>query len=89
MPTMWWGWKGKKLMKYIDLPNSEIVALIDEWIHSERDRAIMKRRWIDGLVFSKIAEEFDMSDKQVIRIVYQCEERLFKHINLEKGDDLK
>lgn len=76
-------------MKYIDLPNSEIVALIDEWIHSERDRAIMKRRWIDGLVFSKIAEEFDMSDKQVIRIVYQCEERLFKHMNLKKGDDLK
>ena len=49
----------------------------------------MKRRWIDGLVFSKIAEEFDMSDKQVVRIVYQCEERLFKHMNLEKGDDLK
>lgn len=89
MPTMWRRRKGKKLMKYIDLPNSEIVALIDEWIHSERDRAIMKRRWIDGLVFSKIAEEFDMSDKQVIRIVYRCEERLFKHINLEKGDDLK
>ena len=31
--------------------NSQIRALIDEYIHSERDRAILKRRFIDGICF--------------------------------------
>ena len=50
-----------------------------KWIHSERDRAIMKRRLIDGLTFEKLAEEFDMSVRQIKRIVYKCSESLFKH----------
>jgi len=59
--------------------NSHIAELIDEWIHSERDRAIMKRRLIDGLTFERLAEEFDMSVRQVKRIVYKCSDSLFKH----------
>lgn len=65
---------------YINLSNSEISALIDEWIHNERNRAIMKRRLCDGTIYSKIAEEFDMSDKQIMRIIYKEQERLFRHI---------
>lgn len=63
----------------IEYSNSQIADLIDEWIHSERDRAIMKRRLIDGLTFEKLAEEFDMSVRQIKRIVYKCSECLFKH----------
>jgi DNA-directed RNA polymerase specialized sigma24 family protein len=63
----------------IEYSNSQIADLIDEWIHSERDRAIMKRRLIDGLTFEKLAEEFDMSVRQIKRIVYKCSESLFKH----------
>jgi DNA-directed RNA polymerase specialized sigma subunit len=59
--------------------NSHIAELIDEWIHSERDRAIMKRRLIDGLTFERLAEEFDMSVRQIKRIVYKCSDSLFKH----------
>ena len=64
----------------IEYSNSQISELIDEWIHSERDRAIMKRRLIDGLTFEKLAEEFDMSVRQIKRIVYRCSDNLFKHI---------
>ena len=63
----------------IEYSNSQIADLIDEWIHSERDRAIMKRRLIDGLTFEKLAEEFDMSVRQIKRIVYKRSECLFKH----------
>lgn len=63
-----------------DYTNSQISALIDEYIHSERDRAILKRRLIDGVCFEPLAEEFDMSDKQIKRIVYKLQEQLFKHL---------
>lgn len=64
----------------IDLPNSQIEQLIDEWIHSERDRSILKRRLIDGICYEPLAEEFDLSAKQIRNIVYKAEAVLFKHI---------
>lgn len=60
--------------------NSRIRELIEEYVHSERDRAILKRRLIDGIKFEKLAEEFDMSDKQIKRIVYKLQEELFQHL---------
>ena len=63
-----------------DYTNSQIDHLIDEYIHSARDRNILKRRLIDGICFEPLAEEFDMSDRQIRRIVYKLQEQLFKHI---------
>lgn len=60
--------------------NSQICALIDELIHSERDRKILKRRLIDGICFEPLAEEFDMSVRQMKNIVYKLQERLFRHV---------
>ena len=60
--------------------NSQISALIDEWIHSERDRRILKRRLIDGIAFEPLAEEFLMSPRQVKRLVYSAQDTLFQHI---------
>lgn len=60
--------------------NSQIEHLIDEYIHSERDRRILKRRLIDGICYEPLAEEFDMSDRQIKRIVYKLQEHLFKHL---------
>jgi AraC-like DNA-binding protein len=63
-----------------DYTNSQICDLIDEHIHSERDRAILKRRLIDGCCFEPLAEEFSMSDRQIKRIVYKLQKQLFKHL---------
>lgn len=60
--------------------NSRIAEVIDEYIHSERDRAILKRRYIDGICFEPLAEEFDMSDRQIKRIVYRYRDRILKHL---------
>lgn len=60
--------------------NSQISALIDEYIHSARNRAILKRRLIDGICFEPLAEEFDLSPRHVKTIVYKAQEALFKHI---------
>ena len=57
-------------------PRSEWERLIDEWIFSERDRQILKRRLLDGITHEKIAEEFDMSDRQIRAIVKKSVARL-------------
>lgn len=67
-------------MIFEDLTCSEISNLIDEWIRSERDRKILKRRILDGITYDRLAEEFDLSVRQVKYIVYKAENRIFKHI---------
>ena len=62
---------------------SEIEGLIDEWIigkNSLRDRAIFKRRILDGLTYEALAEEFDLSVRQIQNIIYKCENRLYTKI---------
>ena len=60
--------------------NSEMSDLIDEYIHNERNRAILKRRLIDGCCFEPLAEEFDLSVRQIKTIVYKSQEHLFKYV---------
>lgn len=60
--------------------NSEMSDLIDEHIHSERNRAILKRRLLDGLCYEPLAEEFDLSVRQIKTIVYKAQKQLFKHL---------
>lgn len=58
--------------------NSRVEYLIDEYIHKERDRKILKRRLIDGICFEPLAEEFDLSVSQIKRIVYKGENVVLK-----------
>lgn len=62
----------------IEYTNSGMILLINEYIHSERDRKILKRRLIDGLTYESLAEEFDLSVTQIKRIVYKGEDIIFK-----------
>lgn len=64
-----------------ELSRSQIEHLIDEWILSERDRAIVKRRMIDGLCYEPLAEEFGLSVRQIKKIVYKAQEKIFRHVN--------
>lgn len=60
--------------------NSEIKALIEEHIHSERDRKILTKRLIDGLTYQELAEEFNYSVRQMQRIVYKGQDKIFKYL---------
>jgi hypothetical protein len=72
--------EGLKPGRNNDLSRSEWERLIDEWIFSERDRKILKRRLLDGICFEPLAEEFDLSVRQTKNIIYKCEESLFRHV---------
>ena len=60
--------------------NFQVRAAIDEWVHSERDRRILIRRLIDGITYERLAEEVDMSVRQVKAIVYRLQETVFSHL---------
>lgn len=62
-----------------DLSRTEIESLIDEWILNERNRKILKRRLIDHICYEPLAEEFDLSVRQVKNIVYKGEDKIFSH----------
>lgn len=59
---------------------STISAAIDEWIFNERDRAILKRRLLDGICYEPLAEEFDLSVDRIKQIVYKSQDRLFRRL---------
>lgn len=65
-----------------DIPNSHISSVIDEWVRGERDRSIMKRRLIDHVCFEPLAEEMQLSVRQIKNIVYKNEKILFKHLDM-------
>lgn len=65
----------------MEYSNSVMSAAIDEWIHSERDRKLMKRRMIDGICFEPLAEEFGLSVQQTKNIVYREHTTICKHIH--------
>ena len=61
--------------------NSQVDHLINEWIHNERDRKILHRRLIDGVRFEPLAEEFDMSVRQVKNIVSKGSTLIFSKMH--------
>lgn len=67
-------------MRYniLSMTRSEIEELIDERVLHERNRKIVKRRLLDGIRYEPLAEEFDLSVRQVKSIVYKAEDRMFR-----------
>jgi len=63
-----------------DYTNSQISTLIDEHIHNERDRKIMKRRLCDGITYERLAEEFDLSTQRVKAITYKTMQKLIRYM---------
>lgn len=59
------------------MDNSDIERLIDEKIHSERNRRILKERLCNGVKYEKLAEMFELSVRQTKNIVYKAEKELF------------
>ena len=67
-------------MENYNLSRSEWENLIDQWVFKERDRAMLKRRLLDGICYEPLAEEFDLSVQQTKSIIYKATEKLIKHI---------
>lgn len=63
-----------------DYSRTELTQAIDEWILNQKHREVLKSRLIDGLTYEALGEMYDMSPRQIKRIVYKAQETLFRHI---------
>lgn len=63
-----------------DYTNSEIATAIDEHIHNAKYREILKSRYIDGLTFDRLAEEYHMSPRQIMNIVRKYGDKILKKL---------
>lgn len=63
-----------------DYTNSRMIEVVNEYIHSERDRNLLIRRYVDGITYEKLAEEFGISVAQVKRIIYRHENVIFRNL---------
>ena len=60
------------------LTRDEIEYIVNQRVHNERNRKIILRRLLDGICYEPLAEEFDLSVRQVKNIVYKCEALIFR-----------
>ena len=67
-------------IKDYEYTNSEMEHIIDEHIHSQRDRVICKRCFIDGMTHERIAEEVDLTPRQVSNIISKNSLVIAKHL---------
>ena len=63
-----------------EIPRSSWEKLIDEWIFNDEHRQMLKFNLLDGWTYEHIAEHFDMSPRQISRIIPKLQEQLFRHI---------
>ena len=76
----------EKRPDFDNISNSQISQAIDEWIHSKRDRLILKLRLIEGLTYQQTSDflydehGIELSVRQIKNIVYKSEVKLFKHL---------
>ena len=69
----------------VNLANSELENIIDEWIKNVKHRKILKSRYIDGLTYAELAELYCLSIQQIKNITYKQSAILFRHIDAGTG----
>ena len=63
----------------MEYSNSHLREIVEEYVHDERARRIMVRKYADNLTIEKLAEEFDLSVSQIKRILKKYYFTVFKH----------
>lgn len=71
----------------MEYTNSQIRGLIEEYVHSARDRELLFLRFIDGLTYEQIANRYQqdhpdnyISVDTVKRAIRKSESKLFSHL---------
>lgn len=67
-------------MGKIEYANSHLGRIIDEYIHNDKDRVILKRRLIDGWSYSEIADVVGLDKTTCYRRVERLQKQLFKRL---------
>ena len=69
-----------KITNDFNVPRSEWEKLIDEWIFNDQHRQMLKLNLLDGWTYERLSEKFEMSTRQIARIIPKLQNQLFKRI---------
>ena len=64
----------------VEYTNSKMMAVIGEYIHSERDRKVLARIYIDGIGQERAAEEVNLTPRQIQNILYKHKNTIIMHL---------
>lgn len=56
---------------------------IGQWVHNEIDRKMLVRKYLDGICYEPLSEEFDMTPNNCEKRVKKAKAQLFKHVKIE------
>lgn len=60
--------------------NADIGFLIDECVHDERLRGILKDKWINGWSYKRLADKYHLGERHIERIIDNQGDRLLLKI---------
>ena len=63
----------------MEYSNSLLREIVGEYVHDERARRILLRKYADNITLERIAEETDLSVSQVKRIIKKHYHEVFRH----------
>lgn len=66
-----------RLFQELGLTVKDVTEMVDQRVFSERNRQILKRRWIDGISYDELSEEFCLSVERLREIVKCYKKALF------------
>lgn len=72
--------ESKNIFQIYGKSRSIATEIIKEWVLNEKYRYIMERRMLDGVDYSIISSETGLSERQLKRIVANCEKIIADHI---------
>ena len=67
--------------------NFRFREIVEEYVHSERDRNILIRKYCDKRTISQVAEEFGLSETGIKNIIYRQGLIVFSIMAEEKPKD--
>lgn len=67
--------------KILDFSSDYIEYIIDQYVHSKRDREILKQKWLDDETYHTIAVNVEMSDRGVQYVVDRWRKKLLKYFS--------
>ena len=70
----------RKNLEDYNLSRSKWLEIFNEWIFDSKAKYILERKLLDNETYENIAEEVEMSERQVKNIVYKNITKLEKHI---------
>lgn len=73
-----------KTQDIFDLESRDFwLIAIGQWVHNEVDRKMLARKYLDGIGYEPLSEEFEMSPNHCKKRIDKAKAQLFKHADID------